>query len=230
MTRRARSVVATLLPVCWVIGGGWAHGADGARTPGAAERVAPTELEELMDLFASSGGVRARFKESRHLAILMAPIETHGVLYFAPPDRLARHTTWPGRARVVVDGERVAFGDETGHQVLELGASEVARALVSNLAVVLRGDLEALRARYAIAFRSDAGTWTLDLEPRSRSLRGIIERVRFSGSTEHLTEVETRESNGDRTLLTFSDVVTGLAWTDDELAQIFALGSSQDTP
>jgi hypothetical protein len=24
--------------------------------------------------------------------------------------------------------------------------------------------------------------------------------------------------------------VTGLAWTDDELAQIFALGSSQDTP
>ncbi len=183
-----------------------------------------------MDLFASSGGVRARFRESRHLSILTAPIENQGMLYFAPPDRLARHTTRPGRASVVVDGERVAFGDETGHRVLELGASKVARALVSNLSVVLRGDLESLRARYAIAFRSNAETWTLDLEPRSRSLRGVIERIRFSGSAEHITEIETRESNGDRTLMTLTDVVTGLAWTDDELARIFTLGPSHDAP
>ena len=115
MTRGARSVIAILLPFCWVVWGGSARGAEGDGAHAEVERAAPTELEELMDMFASSGGVQARFRESRHLAILTAPIETRGMLYFAPPDRLARHTTWPGRASVVVDGDRVAFDDETGH-------------------------------------------------------------------------------------------------------------------
>ena len=106
--RRARAALATLLPISWVICGGDLLAAAAAADP------APTELEALMEFFAESGGVRAHFQESRHLSILTDPIETTGTLYFAPSDRLARHTSRPYRSSVVVEAGRVSLGDETG--------------------------------------------------------------------------------------------------------------------
>jgi outer membrane lipoprotein-sorting protein len=195
-----------------------------------ANDPAPAQLEALMELLAGSGGVRARFQESRYLSILTDPIETEGVLYFAPPDRLARHTIRPGRSSVVVDADRVSFVDETGHRAVDINASEVARALVSNLMVVLRGDLKSLLARYSVGFEAADGNWTLDLEPRSRALRGIIRRIHFTGRGRELGEMETRESNRDRTVVTFSDVATGLVWEASELERIFSLDSLAAVP
>jgi outer membrane lipoprotein-sorting protein len=195
-----------------------------------ANDPAPADLETLMELLAGSGGVRARFRESRHLSILTDPIETAGVLYFAPPDRLARHTTRPGRSSIVIDASRVSFGDETGHRSFDVDASEVARTLVSNLMVVLRGDLESLRARYSVGFEAGDGSWTLDLEPRSRALRGIIARIRLTGRGRELDAMETRELNRDRTITTFSDIETGIAWETSELERIFSLDPPDAAP
>jgi outer membrane lipoprotein-sorting protein len=183
-----------------------------------------------MELFAGRGGVRARFRESRHLSILTDPIETAGVLYFAPPDRLARHTTRPGRSSAVVDADRVSFGDETGHRAFDVNASEIARTLVSNLIVVFRGDLESLRARYSVGFEAGDGNWALDLKPRSRAVRGIISQIRLTGRGRELDEMETRESNGDRTIMMFSDIETGLVWETSELERIFSLDPPDAMP
>ena len=221
--RRARSVLVMFLPIVWVI---YAAGSLAA----AANGSAPGELEALMRRFASSGGVRARFRESRQLVILTDPIETTGTLYFAPPDRLARHTTWPGRSSVVIEAERVLLADETGKRVFDLNTSEVARALVGNLMIVFRGDLESLRARYAISFDSNAERWTLDLEPRSRDVRGVIERIRFVGHGRNLTAMETRESNGDRTIMELSEIEVGLTWGQRDLDRIFSVNPPDDTP
>jgi len=221
--RRARSVLITLLPIAWVIWGGDSLAADPSGST-------PTELEALMQRFAASGGVRARFRESRQLSILTDPIETTGTLYFAPPDRLARHTTWPGRSSIVIETDRVLLADETGRRVFDLNTSEVARALVGNLIIVFRGDLEALRARYSISFDSNAERWTLDLEPRARALRSVIERIRFVGHGRDLTAMETRESNGDRTLMELSEIEVGLSWGQRDLDRIFSVDPPDETP
>lgn len=224
--RRVRARLATLLPIIWVLSSGVAYSSD-------EEKQRPTDLESLMEIFAASGGVRARFQESRHISILTDPIETSGMLYFAPPDRLARHADRPGRSSVVVEAGRVTFGDETGQRTFDLSTSVVAQTLVSNLMVVFRGDLESLRARYLISFHPNGGNgggWTLELEPRSRIVRGIIERVRFTGTGRKLTAMETHESNGDRTILRFSDIETDLSWDTPELERIFSLDPPDATP
>jgi outer membrane lipoprotein-sorting protein len=221
--RRARAALATLLPIGWVICSGGSLASD-------ATDPAPTELVALMERFAGSGGVRARFRELRYLSILTDPIETAGMLYFAPPDRLARHATWPGRSSVVIEAERVSLGDETGQRVFDFNTSEVARALVGNLMIVFRGDLESLKARYSISFDSDGENWTLDLEPRSRALRGIIDRIRFTGRSPELSAMETRESNGDRTIMRFSEIEIGLSWEPGDLDRIFSLDPPDAAP
>jgi len=181
------------------------------------------ELEELMELFAGSGGVRANFREVRRVSILVDPIETYGVLYFAPPERLARHVTKPGRSRIVVDGRRVAFRDEAGLQQVDLDTSELAEAIVANVMVVLRGDLESLRSRYEVSFQSELESWTLELRPRSRVLKGVVEKIRFSGRGREPAVMETFETNGDATALYLSEVELGLAWGEEDLASIFSI-------
>jgi outer membrane lipoprotein-sorting protein len=221
--RRARNFLATLLQIYGVICSGDAFASD---TNGPA----PTELAALMKIFNESSGVRARFRESRHLSILTDPIETMGTLYFAPPDRLARHSTRPGRSSVVVEAERVLLRDETGKRVFDFSTSETARALIGNLMIVFRGDLESLKAEYSVSFESDGKNWTLDLEPRSRALRGIVERTRFTGRSGELNAMETRESNGDRTIMRFSEIETGISWAQEDLDTIFSLDPPDATP
>jgi outer membrane lipoprotein-sorting protein len=221
--RRARAALATLFSIGWVICSGGSFASD-------ATDPAPTELVVLMERFAASGGVRVRFRELRHLSILTDPIETTGTLYFAPPDRLARHVTRPGRSSVIVEAGRISIGDETGQRVFDVNTSEVARALVGNLMIVLRGDLESLKARYSISFDSDGENWTLDLEPRSRALRGIIDSIRFTGRSRELSAMETRESNGDRTIMRFSEIEIGLSWEQGDLERIFSLDPPDTAP
>jgi outer membrane lipoprotein-sorting protein len=192
-----------------------------------AQAIEPVaSLEELMALFASSGGVRAEFVETRELAILAMPIETRGKLYFAPPDRLARHTLEPSPSSVVVQGDRVALRDETGEQVLSLGSSEVARTLVGNTAAMLRGDLDALRARYEIEFEATSDAWLLGLVPRSRVAKAIVERIEVRGSGRALSSMVTLESSGDRATTRFAAVETGVDFSPEELARVFSLESS----
>jgi outer membrane lipoprotein-sorting protein len=186
-------------------------------------------LKDLMALFAGSKGVRAEFSESRYLSILTEPIETGGILYFSPPDYLARYTSQPDASSIVTDGKQVTLRDRTGTKTIDLGSSELARELVSSFAVLLRGDLTALNAGYEVELYSGKGSdslltspWILDLKPRSSEVRDFIERTRVEGLGNRLTSMETLEKNGDRTLTTFSAVETGLEFDDEELEHLFS--------
>jgi len=212
---RKITLVAALLFAC-----GTALGTASAQESAV---LAPETLEALMAHFAESGGVRAHFNEIRTLSILTVPIETRGSMYFSPPDRLLRVTTYPGASTVVVHGTRVVFEDETGRREIDLGASDIARGLVSNLMVMLRGDLLELRERYAITYTAEGEHWQLDLVPRSKVLRELIELVRVTGLDQRLTGMETRETNGDATVTRFSEVVSGLDFDADGSESVFSL-------
>jgi len=178
-----------------------------------------------MDHFSKSGTVRARFEEIRRISLLTDPIESEGIVYFSPPDRLARYTTRPGNMRIVIRGNRVVFEDETGMRMMDLGSSDIAQGLIDNLMVLLRGDLTALRERYMIAFDLAGEVWQLDLEPRSEVIGAIVEKVRFSGTGWLLQSMETHEANGDTSLVAFSDVETRLTLSEAERERIFYLGT-----
>ncbi|MBW2232327.1 MAG: outer membrane lipoprotein carrier protein LolA [Deltaproteobacteria bacterium] len=219
--RRAGRCIALVAAVIFTGGA-----ADRGASADPSTAPAPETLEALMAHFARSGGVRARFDETRTLSILTVPIETEGFLYFSPPDRLARVTTHPGASTVVVHGTRVVFEGETGRHELDLASSDIARGLVGNLMVMLRGDLAELRARYAITYEAEGERWQLDLVPRSRDLRALVELVRVTGVGERLMGMETRETNGDATVTRFSEVESGLDFDADGSENVFSLESA----
>lgn len=199
--------------------------ASGAFATDSAPARGSISLESLMQQLQQSGGVRSDFVERRAIAILVEPIESRGTLYFDPPDRIARVTTHPGHSTAVVSGKRADVEDETGRRSVDLRSSDVAYSLISNIMVLLRGDLPALRERYDVQFASEGSAWQLDLEPRSATLRGLIVRVRVKGVGGRVTEMETLESNGDATHASFSNVETGVDFGDDANSRVFRFDS-----
>src|SRR5262245_41028026 len=205
---------------------------DEAPRPSGSESVQHpiATLEDLMQRLAASSGVQARFRETRYVSLLTAPIESEGMLYFAPPDLLARYTTRPGRSSVVVRGSHVVLRDETGTQDLPVGSSELAPALIDHLVGLLRGDLAALQERHTLGFRVEGGSWELRLEPRSRIVRSIIQSIRIQGSGDEIVSMETMETSGDRTVTSFAEVQRGRNFTPSEIERLFPVEDSDPTP
>jgi outer membrane lipoprotein-sorting protein len=190
-----------------------------ARAPGAPPE--PT-LEGLMKTMAATSGVVARFHEVKELSLLSSPLDVSGTLYFIPPDRLARVTTRPGRSKLVIDGKRFSFQDETTHENVDLSGNPVARAFVSNFIVLFNGDLDALRRRYRPDFQVKGGGWTLVLSPLGPPLADVVERVTLEGQGKSLARMELLETNGDRTTTTFQDVQIDHRFSPAERERIFA--------
>ena len=185
-------------------------------------------LERVMQGMAGTSGVVAHFRETKELSLLSEPLESSGVLYFVPPDRLARLTRTPSPSRLVIDGDRFFLEDATGGEALDLSSNPVAAQVVSNFIVLFNGDLAALRERYEPRFEANAADWQLHLRPRGRPLSDVIAEVTLHGKDRALVKMELRETGGDRTVTRFDEVRTDVRFDPETLDRVFSPGATAD--
>jgi hypothetical protein len=214
------------LVLAGTVAAAWAVLAGAAEPP--QREAARSDLESLLAQFASLPGLTARFREERRIALLREPLLSHGVLYFAPPDRLLRHVQEPVESSLLLRGHTLTLGSARGTRTIDLGANPLVRSFVDSLRCLLAGDIEALRATYRVRFEvaEAAGgemqrRWEVRLEPLLAAVQQAIAWIRISGRGRVLLELEVREASGDVTLTRFSAVDTERHFSDRELEQLF---------
>jgi outer membrane lipoprotein-sorting protein len=190
----------------------------------------PLTLETLMQRMAATSGVRAEFREEKTLALLEAPLVSEGTLYFIPPARMARITTRPGASRLVIDGERMSYTDETGASDVDLAGNRVARSIVENFVVLFAGDLAALQDRYRVEFTARHRVWRIHLTPKAAPLSEFLASVEMQGEGPALEQMAMREADGDLTVTRFQRVETDVRFTPEELARLFAPAGTAPAP
>jgi len=220
MVARTAALAATLVFACAF--GGFAMAGD----PDAAVAAAPSnaDLSALLRGMRSAPGVIAQFSETKELALLSAPLESTGTIYFVPPDRLVRVVTTPGRSRLVVDGDKVRFEDDNGRKALDLSSSPMARQLIDSFVVLFNGDEERLKQLYNTEFSANGRAWRLKLVPRSAPLDRMISSFDLSGTAARIDRMEAVEPDGDRTVTTFGETDAQHRFGEEELAKLFAEG------
>lgn len=168
-------------------------------------------------------GMSARFREERHLTLLRAPIQSEGTLYFAPPDRLARHVERPIPSILLVRGTQITVGEMDDLHSLDLAKMPTLLGFVDGLRLLLRGDLGALREIFVLDFEAaePERTWRLRLAPRSDSLRTAILSVEVEGREGVLQRMRIVENGGDETRMYFSNVDTARRFDDAEIDRLF---------
>jgi hypothetical protein len=183
------------------------------------------ELAEILRRMASTPGVEAVFEERKEIALLAAPLETRGVIYFVPPDRFARFTTSPGSSALVVSGKEVRLREGSGAQEIDLSGNRMASVFVENFVALWSGDRDRLERLYTPEFHGTREAWELRLVPRRAPLADVIARITLRGDLDAMRELIVDERDGDRTATRFAAVDGRREFTPAELQQIFLVGA-----
>jgi hypothetical protein len=175
-------------------------------------------------------GLQARFREEKHLTLLREPLVSQGVLYFAPPGRLARHVHDPAPSRLLVEEDRLSYQSARERGEIDLDVQPMVRAFVDAFRLLLSGNLEGLREVFRIEFQPVGEpadqSWKVVLEPLHEPLRSSLESIQMAGSRRTLSELRIVERNGDETRMVFSSIDSERHFTESELSGLFRLPPS----
>lgn len=179
-----------------------------AALPPALATDTPPAFDELMSLLAARRHGHVSFTEVHEMAMLKEPLKSSGELLYEAPDRLEKRTLTPKPEVLVLDhGVLTARRGPRAH-VFTLADYPQVVPFVESLRATLAGDRAALERYFAIGFEGDLARWTLNLTPKEATLAGSVSSVRLSGSRDAIREVEIRQSDGDRSLVTIGPEVT----------------------
>src|SRR5512139_2532539 len=112
-------------------------------------------LAVLSPVRAQVPGLSARFREEKQIALLAAPLVNEGMLYFAPPGRLVRHTERPAPSTLLLDGGRLTVGEGNRVRTLEVAESPAVAVFVEGFVHLLSGDRARLEADFALTFEAE---------------------------------------------------------------------------
>jgi hypothetical protein len=130
----------------------------------------------------------------------------------------------PMQSSVVIDADRIQFGDENGREQVELAGNPVVRLFVDSFVKILAGDRGALERIYDMSFTpaSDgSGQWKLVLRPKVDPMNKVIDRMELEGTDLVVSKLLMVEKGGDETVTTFNDVDVNRRYSKAEADRVF---------
>jgi hypothetical protein len=174
----------------------------GAGTSAPARAAdAPFTVAALMRMLAERGPERARFTETKFLAILDKPIVASGELRYAPPDRLEKRTEKPRPESMVLAGDLATVERDGRTQTIRLSEYPEVAALVGSLRGTLAGDKGALERIYKLELYGTPERWTLVMLPADLKLATLVQRIDVAGVRNDVRSIEILQADGDRSLM-----------------------------
>jgi Outer membrane lipoprotein carrier protein LolA-like len=163
---------------------------------------AADEFDAVMSLLAMRRHGRVEFIEQQFLAVLKRPIESSGELRYDAPDRLEKRTLLPRLEILLLDGDMLTVERHGHRREMDLRRYPQVQPFVESIRATLAGDRGALERVFTVDFAGSAQRWSLALAPKDPHLSRIVRLVQIDGARDQLLRVETRMTDGDRSLLT----------------------------
>lgn len=167
--------------------------------------AAELEVSELMNILSSVKKSEASFTETRHIAMLEAPLVLSGTLSYNHPDKIEKKVTAPYDERLSVEGNKLTYESKGKPKALMLDQQPTLRAFVEGIRATRSGDLSTLERFYQVDLTGSAGAWTLTLKPNDAAVRKQVKAIVMSGQNERILQVEVLETGGDRSIMVINE-------------------------
>lgn len=174
----------------------------------ATGALAAYDIDQLMaDLSAQKGG-RARFVETRHVALLDKPVQASGEMIYSPPDRLEKRTLLPKPEVMVLDKDMLSLERDKRKFSIQLANRPEAQAFVDSIRSTLAGNRKALEQNYSLKLDGEGPQWVLTLVPNDPAIAALLKRITVSGSKGQVRRIEYLQSDGDRSEISIDPIDT----------------------
>jgi outer membrane lipoprotein-sorting protein len=185
-----------------------------------AHAQAPS-LAGVLAEFAKVEALSAKFHEQKTMSLLARPIESDGTLHYQKPRKLVRHSN---KASVLLDGDKLTFGDATSSQSMDLSSQPALRVLVDTYVSVLAGDLAALERVATVTLEAQGPGYRIHVTPKDAKVKRLVKAMSFDGEGAKLTRMELLDANGDTTVTTFRALTLRKRFSAAEQKQLFRVG------
>jgi hypothetical protein len=160
-------------------------------------------VEQLIESLAKNRQAEVRFEETAFSNLLTQPLKTQGILRFTPPTGLEKHITAPHDERYLVEGDTVLFESKTKdtNRTLSLHDYPALRAFIEAFRSTLANDVITLKRFYSVTLQGEPQRWVLILRPLDKAVQELVESIRISGEREHVSSIEIKAPDGDRSVM-----------------------------
>lgn len=164
------------------------------------------DIDQLMGELAQFKGGRARFVETRHVALLDAPVVASGEMRFTPPDRLEKDTLKPRRETLVLEKNTLTVERDGRSMTWHVGSRPEAMAFIESVRSTLSGNRKALQKYYQLELNGGPRDWTLVLLPVNAEVQALVTRITIGGSGHVVRRIEYQQADGDRSELVMTPI------------------------
>lgn len=187
---------------------GWALG-----EPAWADDVSPV-LAEITRARASVKNLVGGFVQERTMGLLATTVRSEGTMMMARPNQLRWELNPPDAATYWITPKGLSYVMPHSKGTIPRGSVETFGAVLSDLLVLLGGDLNALRARYELSIPTrDGSTLTLVAKPKAPEIAKRVRRLEMSAGPElwRVKSFTIEEPSGDKSVITFAKVERDVA-------------------
>ena len=164
------------------------------------------DIDQLMGELAQYKGGRARFVETRTMAVLDRPVVSSGEMSYTPPDRLEKRTLKPRAETVVLEGDTLTIERGERRMNINVASRPEAQAFVESVRSTLSGNRQALEKHYQLELKGAAAGWKLVLLPLEPAVRALVKRITVTGQGGQVRHIEYAQADGDRSELDIEPV------------------------
>ncbi|SRR6266508_1326824 len=172
----------------------------------AAGATSSLDIADLMAKLSAVDVSVVTFEETRHFAVMSAPVVRRGTLRYERPDRLEMQVVTPFPETVEIAGSRIRIESPDGRREWSLAAQPVALAWIEAIRASLAGDVATLARLFRITLTGTSASWRLHLEPLDARVATTLAHVEVRGREAQLSTIEIVDRQGDRVVIKLEPV------------------------
>lgn len=171
-------------------------------------KCAEWNIDQLMLAMQQVRSDHARFTERKSIAMLEAPVDSSGELFYTAPDRMEKRTLEPKRESMILEGDTLVLERGRKKHRMKLQDSPELGAFIESIRSALAGDRAALERNYTLSMEGTADDWTLQLLPVDERMLAVVARIRIAGAGNAMSSIETLQADGDSSLMLIERLTT----------------------
>ena len=150
----------------------------------------------------------ASFTQERTIGLLATAVKSEGEMTLVRPDRLRWELKPPDAITYWITPEGFAFATAASRASAGKGGAGRFGAVLSDLLILLGGDLEKLRARYDLTASRPPEGITLIARPKAEDVAKHVKHLELGVGAEvwSVRRIVIEERNGDRSVITFGKI------------------------
>jgi len=163
--------------------------------------AADWDIDQLMQTLAQTRSGHVRFVEKKSIAMLEAPVESSGELFYTAPDRLEKRTLKPKPESMILDQSTLLVERGRQKHSLQLQDYPEIAAFIDSIRGTLAGDRKALERNYRLSLEGTNQNWTLQLLPSNEKMLAVVKRIRIAGADDEVSRIEIFQADGDSSVM-----------------------------